>query len=582
MADCGASGTALDQAARAFLGGATSANNGQAQKQIGSLLGHATLAGVSPQNVLAVARPDQLAIPGGGGGGDALLAMPNHHHRHQQQGHAAVAAHQQNYNAAVVGPAFHGRHPEAMMSHHQHQGFQMQQQQQQQQQRMIAMQQQHHHNHMMMMQQQNQMMMQAQAQAMQQQNQVAQMQTKKTADVAEEASAALDEYTEEGNVQGASIDELAAAWAEVEAQDALDPLTEGNVQGASIESLAAAWAEAQDQYYQSEEFTADPSDMFSGEDADNYAPTYKFSNEVIDGKTEIPPDTNFMELGLQNFKDGNISEAIKNFELELQVNDPDNATAWRMLGRCHAENDQDREAIVCLETAVERDPFSPESQLALGVSYVNELNHVKALAALKSWITMNPKYAGMDVDIAGEDVYGDGSNGGGNDSEFQELQNLLLKALEFDDSDAADVWEALGVAANVSRDFETAIEAFQKAIDARPDDYQLWNKLGATLANGNQSDKALPAYHKALQLKPKYARAWLNLAISHSNLQDFDEAARCYLQTLSLNPAAVHCWSYLRVALSCSERWDLIPSAASQNLDAFKEHFDFVMYDTGG
>ena len=68
-------------------------------------------------------------------------------------------------------------------------------------------------------------------------------------------------------------------------------------------------------------------------------------------------------------------------------------------------------------------------------------------------------------------------------------------------------------------------------------------------------------------------------AISYSNLQNYEEAARCYLQTLSLNPAATHCWSYLRIALSCSEKWDLIPLAATQDLAPFREHYDFVLYD---
>ena len=68
------------------------------------------------------------------------------------------------------------------------------------------------------------------------------------------------------------------------------------------------------------------------------------------------------------------------------------------------------------------------------------------------------------------------------------------------------------------------------------------------------------------------------MAISHSNLQDHDAAARCYLQTLSLNPDAGHCWTYLRMALSSSERWDLLPLVFSRDLEAFKEHFDFVTY----
>jgi peroxin-5 len=49
---------------------------------------------------------------------------------------------------------------------------------------------------------------------------------------------------------------------------------------------------------------------------------------------------------------------------------------------------------------------------------------------------------------------------------------------------------------------------------------------------------------------------------------------------LSLNPSAIHCWSYLRIALSCCERWELLPLAASQDLEAFREHFDFVMHNS--
>ena len=54
-----------------------------------------------------------------------------------------------------------------------------------------------------------------------------------------------------------------------------------------------------------------------------------------------------------------------------------------MLGSAHAEHDEDRKAIMCLERAVAEDPYHLEALLALGVSYVNELDSAKALRSLR-------------------------------------------------------------------------------------------------------------------------------------------------------------------------------------------------------
>ena len=392
-----------------------------------------------------------------------------------------------------------------------------------------------------------------------------------------------DEYDDdgvvghEGYVEGAGIEELAAAWAEAEAEA----------------EARAGYAGSVDQD-QTDGYEYDPTDMASAYNNDSNAyGEFDTVQAELDGEITLAPydfgeasathpdettlqNTDFMAEGMKHFDAGNIPEAIRAFETELRHVDADNSDAWRMLGRCHAENDEDRKAIACLERAVDRDPYSVEALLALGTSYVNELDHARALRSLKAWATHNPMYAGMELpEISAEAAATVEER---ERQALNEAKKLLQTAMEFDPTQAADAMEALGVVCNVSREYDAAINYFRKAIEVRPDDYQLYNKLGATLANSNRSDEALPAYHKALQLKPRYARAWLNMAISHANLHNYEEAARCYLQTLSLNPSATHVWSYLRIALTCAERWDLLPLSASQNIAEFKKHFDFVQY----
>jgi len=535
MADCGATGTALDRTARAVF------SDPNASKHVAALIGHMGLSSV-PMGLETVPDTVSLGNPTVMSSHSKLdsVSSPVHElrysdplqHRHQPSMHPAMAQQQ---------------HMMAMMAQQQHQM-----------QAMVAMQQQHHQ--------------QQQARARLDQSQETAWQDgldQATKQALREHLAALDEDVatvgHEGIVHDQSFEALAAAWAQAE-NEISTTRHEEVTQDPSIETLSAAWAQAEEDYR----------NTFEVEDAVNLASTAQHvpqTYEFINTERPVEPDRDWMADGQRHFAAGNIRQAIHAFEMELQHKDGDNATAWRMLGRCHAENDMDVPAIACLEQAIERDPFSPETLLALGVSCVNELQHEKALQNLKAWITHNSEFAGLE--LPADDLYSDGS------SQLQPLehvQRLLLGALDHASEGTASVLEALGVVYNVSRDYDAAVDAFRRALQERPNDYQLWNKLGATLANSGESEKALSAYHEALQRKPKYARAWLNLAISHSNLNQYDEAARCYLQTLSLNPSAVHCWSYLRIALSSMERWDLLSLVSKQDVGTLHEHFDFVTY----
>ena len=79
---------------------------------------------------------------------------------------------------------------------------------------------------------------------------------------------------------------------------------------------------------------------------------------------------------------------------------------------------------------------------------------------------------------------------------------------------SADAHVALGVLLNLARDYDGSVGAFRTALQTRTTDYSLWNKLGATLANSARSGEAIDAYQKALDLKPNYMRAWVNMGIA--------------------------------------------------------------------
>lgn len=540
-----------------------SANHDTA-KHVGALFGHAATVGSHAVAAMPMAAPEHLTMPGGSlASGPMVSASPAAVHSYRP----AQMTQQQQPQQQIMYPQNHSM---SMMQHPQHAMAQAMFHQQQQQQMM-----QQHQQQMMQQQMMQQQIANQQLQIQQQQQQMAMMKqqaVKTAAPISQNETTTLENWHEglEEEIKNMQIPEM-------EESEILGHA--GLTNGASIEELAAAWAQAEAEYEGFDQHEEDPeyANLFQGSALTDSAPqAYEFTNKVGNDE-DMPKDPiNWMDEGIRHFQQGNLKEAIRSFEMELQQNNPDNATAWRMLGRCHAENDMDPEAIKCLEAAVDRDPYSPESLLALGVSYVNELNYVKALENMKAWFTHNPKYAGMELPIDASEEFVSGARPNETRA-FEEVKKMLHAALQFDASDAADVHEALGVIYNVKKDYDAAAEEFRKALESRPDDHQLWNKLGATLANGSQSDKALPAYHQALKLKPKYARAWLNMAISHSNLQDHDEAARCYLQCLSLNPSATHCWTYLRMALSCAERWDILPLVFAQDLPAFLEHFDFVL-----
>mmetsp|Transcript_68418 Transcript_68418/g.164244 ORF Transcript_68418/g.164244 Transcript_68418/m.164244 type:complete len:791 (-) Transcript_68418:134-2506(-) len=257
-------------------------------------------------------------------------------------------------------------------------------------------------------------------------------------------------------------------------------------------------------------------------------------------------------------REGRDREALLCLEAEVQRN-PDSSEGWRLLGQLFAELDQDVEAIQCLRKGHEADPYNLDSLLALGVSCTNELDQPQALKYLRTWIENHEEYQALLEGLAAPPSY-----------EFEawrsQVRNLFLEASRRQPTDS-DVFVALGVIENISRNYEGAILALAQACRLRPTDHTAWNKLGATLANSGKSEQAVIAYHQGLQLKPNYARSWSNLAIAHANLGQHEDAARFYLSSLVLNPDAAHNWNFLHSAAINMEDQSVFQAIDARDLE---------------
>jgi peroxin-5 len=287
---------------------------------------------------------------------------------------------------------------------------------------------------------------------------------------------------------------------------------------------------------------------------DNYIPVY--SDNVHKNREDI--DALFDEA-MRLYTVGDIPKAIEAFEAITTEEASQVDECWRMLGVCHAENDDDKRAIICLKRCLEIDPYHLDALLGLGTSYVNELDSIRALSTLRSWVQHNPAFYGLKLE---EDEYTDGTL-------MDEVMQLMLAASTHATSgdEVADVQIILGVLYNLSHDFDSALACFNKAMSLRPDDYSLYNKIGATLANSNRSVEAIDVYAKALEGRPNYTRAWLNLGISRANCGHYEDAVKAYIKAIRLNPNATHIYSYLRMLLTMMERLDAVKCLGEGNID---------------
>jgi tetratricopeptide (TPR) repeat protein len=111
------------------------------------------------------------------------------------------------------------------------------------------------------------------------------------------------------------------------------------------------------------------------------------------------------------------------------------------------------------------------------------------------------------------------------------------------------LWAKLGEAYDIAGRNDEAAQAYQQAINAKPDDPGYYN-LGNVLARAGKIDEARAAYTKSAELDPtKAATAWRNFGISLYNANRGADAIEPLQKSAELDPKSAQTWYLLGACL---------------------------------
>jgi tetratricopeptide (TPR) repeat protein len=131
-------------------------------------------------------------------------------------------------------------------------------------------------------------------------------------------------------------------------------------------------------------------------------------------------------------------------------------------------------------------------------------------------------------------------------TEFLEAQKNLGEK----DPNAALVWVKLGEAYDAAGRNEEAANAYQQAINLKPDVAGYYNNLGNVLSRAGKIEEAKAAYAKSVELDPaNAATAYRNFGISLYNANRLADAIEPLQKSTELDPKNAQAWYLLGACL---------------------------------
>jgi len=97
----------------------------------------------------------------------------------------------------------------------------------------------------------------------------------------------------------------------------------------------------------------------------------------------------------------------------------------------------------------------------------------------------------------------------------------------------ANAWYNMGNAYANLKQYEKAIECYNKAVEIKPDMHEALNNIGNAYAGLKQYEKAIECYNKAVEIKPNKHEALNNMGNAYAKLKQYDKSIECYTEAIN-------------------------------------------------
>lgn len=235
--------------------------------------------------------------------------------------------------------------------------------------------------------------------------------------------------------------------------------------------------------------------------------------------------TQLLNHAVDLFRQGHLSDAEHSIQTVIDAN-KSNQEAYRLMGVLQSLKNNNYQAIICFENAINLDPNNNILQLNLAKALTASGRHNEAMLLYKKITRMLPRNCDAWFNY-GYSLMQTGYN--------HDALGCFDKSIEIN-SLHVNSWVNRGVVFDSLKKYADALACFVKAIEIEPDSIEAWLAQGVTMHKLRQYTDALASYEKALILDSNNADAWGKRGTTLTAMQRYDEGIHAYEKVLTLNP----------------------------------------------